>query len=333
VRIRTAYVILLIWKTFFLGAQHFQFSQFYASPTYINPAFTGANVCGRASIIYRNQWSGIPGTFTSYQASVDHYMRAYKSGIGIQLFNDVAGVGSLRTTQISVLYAYEARINKKVMARGGLSFGSVQRRVDYSAFTFGDQIARNSPTTLDVSGDGRTTYFDVGAGGLIYTNNEWIGLAVNHLNTPDQTLLNNISPLPREYKLHGGYRLTIAEHESKLIPYINAVTFAFNYKHQSKFNQLDLGIYYNYNWFVIGAWYRGIPVTKPNKQDPNTDAAIFLIGFNLGRYKMGYSYDYTVSKLTNATSNGSHEISMAYQLCNLKKVKRRKNVLIACPKF
>lgn len=316
-------------------AQHFQFSQFYASPTYINPAFTGANVCGRASIIYRNQWSGIPGTFTSYQASLDHYMRAYKSGIGIQLFNDVAGIGSLRTLQFSVLYAYEAKLNKKVMARGGLSFGSVQRRVDFNAFTFGDQIARKSSTTVDALGEGRTTYFDIGAGVLVYSSTKWLGLAVSHMNKPDQALLNGTSPLPREFRLHGGYKLTIEEHEtsSKLIPYVNAVTLAFNLKNQAKFYQMDVGVYYNINMFVLGLWYRGIPITKPNGQDINTDAVIFLAGLNVGRYKIGYSYDLTISKLNNVNSRGSQEISMSYQLCKSKKIKRKKNVLIACPKF
>src|SRR5205809_7578306 len=98
-----------------MRAQHFQFSQFYAAPTYLNPAFTGANVCSRVSLNYRNQWSGIPGTFTSYQASIDHTLRSYNSGIGLQFFSDKAGLGSLRTNQISLLYAYEAKLNKKII--------------------------------------------------------------------------------------------------------------------------------------------------------------------------------------------------------------------------
>jgi len=327
--------LFLCFGFFSAEAQHFQFSQFYASPTYINPAFTGAGVCGRAAIIYRNQWSGIPGTFTSYQASLDHYMKAYHSGIGIQFFSDEAGLGALKTLQISILYAYEAKLNKKVMARGGLSLGSVQRRVDFDALTFGDQIARNSSTTLDATGQGRVVYFDIGAGGLVYTSDKWIGLAVSHMNRPDQTLLNNVSPLPREFRLHGGYKYTIEEHESssKKGPYIRALTFAFNLKNQSKFTQMDLGVYYNFNWLVLGAWYRGIPLTKPNGQDINNDAIIFLLGLNGGRYKIGYSYDITISKLTNVNSRGSHEISMSYQLCSFKVSKKKKNVLIACPKF
>ncbi len=221
------------------------------------------------------------------------------------------------------------------MGRAGLSLGSVQRSVDYSAFTFGDQIARNSGSSVEGFGDGRAVYFDVGTGILVYTEKEWLGVAVSHLNRPNQSLLDNTSPLPTEFKVHGGYKLTLAEHEStnKKIPYVNLLTLAFNYKHQRKFNQLDLGAYYTKNWLVLGAWYRGIPLSKPNGKDINNDAAVFLIGFNFGTYKFGYSYDYTISKLSNLNSKGSHEISMAYQLCSFKKSKKRKNILISCPKF
>lgn len=316
-------------------AQNYQFSQFYASPTYLNPAFTGANVCSRVSLNYRNQWAGIPGEFNSYQAAIDHSLKSYKSGIGLQFFSDNSGIGNLRTTQISFLYAYETKLNKKLMGRGGLSFGSVQRSVDYNAFTFGDQIARQSSNSLEGFGEGRTNYFDIGAGILIYSASTWFGFSASHLNKPDQTLLNGISPLPAELKFHGGYKLKIEERElgNRAIPHINAVTFAFNFKNQSKFNQLDLGIYYTKNWFVIGAWYRGIPLAKPNGQDVNTDALIFLTGLNFGSYKIGYSYDYTISKLSNLNTSGSHEISLAFQLCSSKKTRKKKNILISCPKF
>src|SRR5688572_6955744 len=134
---RYIYFITVLVMPGLVRSQHYQFSQFYAAPTYLNPAFTGANVCSRVSLNYRSQWSGIPGTFTSYLASYDHYVKSIKSGIGLQFFSDMAGLGGLRTTQVSLLYAYETRLNKKLMGRGGISIGNIQRRVDYSAFTFG----------------------------------------------------------------------------------------------------------------------------------------------------------------------------------------------------
>jgi type IX secretion system PorP/SprF family membrane protein len=333
---RHLYTFFLLLAVCAVHSQHFQFSQFYAAPTYLNPAFTGANVCSRFTLNYRNQWSGIPGTFTSYQGSIDHSLRKIRSGIGLQFFNDKAGLGSLSTTQVSLLYAYEAKLNKKIMGRGGFSIGSVQRKVDYTKLMLGDQVSRgNAPTSLEGFTDNRVSYFDIGAGVLVYSRYAWAGLAASHLNKPDQSLMNGSSPLPTEVRLHAGYKFILeeAEVQDKKLPHNNAVTFSFNYKKQQKFNQIDAGLYYSKSVLVLGIWYRGIPLFKPEKSYSNNDAVIVIMGFTMDKYRIGYSYDFTVSKLNNANTKGSHEISMSYQFCNLKKSKKKKNQLISCPKF
>ena len=48
-----------------------------------------------------------------------------------------------------------------------------------------------------------------------------------------------------------------------------SVTFAFNYRKQDEFNQLDLGAYWQYNPIELGLWYRGIP-TSNKEQLSNT---------------------------------------------------------------
>jgi type IX secretion system PorP/SprF family membrane protein len=316
-------------------AQHFQFSQFYAAPTYLNPAFTGANVCGRLSLNYRNQWSGIPGTFTTYQAAYDHYIRSAKSGIGVQVFHDRAGLGSLNTTQLTGLYAYEARLGKRVMGRGGLALGLIQRQTDLSKYVFADQLRDGTPHSSESFNIIRANYFDIGTGFLVYSQSTWLGFSAAHMNKPNQSLLNGTSPLPTELKFHGGYKFVIEELESSnpRLAVNNFVTIAMNYKKQNKFNQLDAGLYYTKDLFVIGAWYRGLPFFKPEESYANSDALILLLGMNVQKYKVGYSYDFTISKLTNYASHGSHEVSMSYQFCTFKKMKRRRNALISCPKF
>ena len=63
--------------TFVLGlvtitqAQEPQYSQFYAAPLYLNPAFTGNTEGTRFAAIYRNQWPAVSGTFQSVSASLD----------------------------------------------------------------------------------------------------------------------------------------------------------------------------------------------------------------------------------------------------------------------
>jgi type IX secretion system PorP/SprF family membrane protein len=313
-------------------AQHYQFSQFYAAQTYLNPAFAGANVCSRMSLNYRNQWAGIPGGFTTYQLAYDHYLRNAKSGIGFMVFNDKAGLGALKTTQFSMQYAYEVKLNKELMGRGGISFGGVQRSINFNTLTFGDQIARGgaSSSAENLPGD-RIMYFDLGTGVLLYSKNYWGGFSAAHINNPNQSLLDVLSPLPPELKLHGGYRYTIYE-SSGNNKEVEAVTFAFNYKKQRAFNQLDVGAYYSKDFIVFGVWYRGIPFYKPRSGYRNNDAVIMLLGLSVDKFKIGYSYDVTISKLTNVNSLGSHEISMSYQFCNPKK-KKQKRILISCPKF
>lgn len=314
--------------------QHYQFSQFYAAPTYLNPAFTGADVCSRVSLNYRNQWSGIPGGFTTYQASVDHALSRYKGGIGLQFFNDKTGLGGLSTTQMSLLYAYETRINKKLMGRAGISAGGVQRRVNMGSFTFGDQISRRDASSSVEGADAASIkYFALNVGVVVFSRTAWGGVAASNINEPNQSLTGGSSALPAEFKVHGGYKYTFNERVIGNSHERQTLTLAFNYKKQAKYNQIDLGVYFTKDMLVIGCWYRGIPIFKPVREYINNDALVFLFGISVGKYNIGYSYDLTLSKLTNANTKGTHELSMSYQFCKLKKSQKRRLVVVSCPKF
>lgn len=334
---RLYYFFVLCLTVVVARAQHYQFSQFYAAQTYLNPAFTGANVCSRLSMNYRSQWATIPGTFTTYQMAFDHYLRKANSGIGLQFFSDKAGSGGLRSTQFSALYAYELKVNKKFAARAGFSIGGVQRSVDYNSLVFGDQIARGgaSSSVEDLSNI-RKVYFDAGFGMLFYTAQSWAGFSINHITHPDQSLLSeDESRLPSELKIHAGHKFTFDGDETMTNakkPDKNSITVAANYKKQKKFNQLDIGLYYSKNYFVLGAWYRGLPFHRPTPYYRSTDAIVLLLGVSVDKFNIGYSYDITISKLTNIASGGSHEISMSYEFCNPKK-KKKKAILVSCPKF
>ena len=53
-------------------AQDPQFTQFYASPMFLNPAFTGLTYEHRFTANYRNQWPGIKKAFSTYMATYDY---------------------------------------------------------------------------------------------------------------------------------------------------------------------------------------------------------------------------------------------------------------------
>lgn len=332
---KKSYRILLLMLFFAgrLAAQDMHFTQFYSSPLYLNPAFTGADVCSRVSATYRNQWPGISKAYSSYLLSFDHYIPQNNIGIGLLFGNDVAGSGNLKTTVVNPLLAYEMVLTRKITMRVGVQPGFGIRSINFNDLLFGDQIARggSSVPTIETASQSKA-FFDIGAGALAYTKEAWLGFSFYHLNKPNESLIGDPDgTLPVKYSVHGGYKLIINEDEKEEFSR-RSVSAAFNYRGQKEFDQLDVGVYYTQYVFNLGFWYRGIPLLKAYKPGySNNDAVAFIVGVKTDRLNIGYSYDYTISKLTNM-SNGAHEIAVSYQLCKLNK-KKKKRLIVPCPKF
>lgn len=306
-----------------------QFSQFYAASMYLNPAFTGNTKQHRLTGIYRNQWPSITKAFVSYSFSYDYNLSEFNSGIGVIFTNDKAGTGGLRYTNIGGLYSYYFQINRKLMVRLGTKFSYTFRNYDQSKLRFNDQIITGSPATIENLEQG-VSYLDFNGGGLLYSEKFWVGAAFDHLNQPNQSLLDEDTPLPIKASLHGGYKFLIDEGDATGDHGIS-VTAAANYKAQEKWDQVDVGGYFNKDAVTLGFWYRGIPLFKKYKPEyANNDAIILLIGVQSKRLKIGYSYDITISKLYNNTA-GSHEISIIYEYD--KKRRKRKRFFVPCAKF
>ena len=63
----------------------------------------------------------------------------------------------------------------------------------------------------------------------------------------------------------------------------------------------------------------------------NSDAMLFVLGFQKDALRIGYSYDFTISGFLTSSTGGAHEISLRIQLpCIPKKIILNP---IKCPKF
>ncbi len=314
-------------------SQDQQFTQFYAVPTAVSPAFAGASIQNRLSAQYRNQWAAIPGGFSAFNMSFDQFMPNINSGMGLLVNYDKAGTGALRTTAVSFQYAYEARIKRNWFFRPALQFGYVTKNIDFDKLTFYDQMIRDgSQPSLEQGTIRPVNYFDMGAGLLTYGPKFWFGLSAFHNNSPDQSFYNtNESPLARKISAHGGLRIRVKGNSLTRLDHY--MVLAANYLSQQQFDQLDFGFYYEFSPIILGVWYRGLPMKSNGYGYANHDAVAVLLGFQASRYKFGYSYDITVSKLGIGSSAGSHELSLVYQWSSKHNNRSKKIRIMPCAKF
>lgn len=314
-------------------AQDPHFTQFYAAPTYLSPAFAGTTVQNRFALQVRDQWPAIPGAFVSFNMAADQYLGSLNSGIGLIATRDQAGSGALSSTSFTLQYAYEIRLKHKVFLRPALQMGYASRSVDYSKLVFNDQLARGGEVSTYEHYDGRKQgYSDIGSGLLLFTPNMWFGFSLLHMNEPNQSLLEDESPLPRQFNMHGGYRMKLRT-GGMVRKNPQSIVAAFNYRAQGKFDQLDIGGYYEHDPVFAGLWYRGIPVKSYAPGMQNNDAIAVLVGFKAGDWRFGYSYDITISRLA-MNSGGAHEITTILELADKRKKRsmaRRR--VVPCAKF
>ena len=326
-----------VFTTILARSQDQQYTQFYANPMYLSPAFAGTSIQSRVAMSYRNQWPAIPKAFVSYNFAFDHFVSEVNSGVALTVQHDQAGTGGMSYTSAALHYAYEINITRKISIRPALSFGFGSSFLDIDKLTFIDQLARedDGASTLDPDRSRfvqkPVNYPDFGAGLLVFSEAFWFGASVQHLNEPVHSLTGGDTQLPRKLGMHGGVRFKLSDvsafkSRQFLVP-------AFNYQMQGLFDQLDLGFYYEYDPVVIGLWYRGIPLLKNNDYNyVNHDAIAVLVGYEINNMKIGYSYDLTVSKFS-PNSGGAHELTLTMEFASKRNKKRNKRRVMPCAKF
>ncbi len=302
-------------------SQDAEFTQFYANPLYLNPAFAGTHLAPRTTLNYRNQWPGIPSTFITSCFSYDQQIESIHGGVGLMFVNDQMA-SSLRNNRISALYSYQIKVTDKFSVRAGIEGTFWQKQLNYNELTFGDMI---DPVRGFVyqTGDvfveeGTRSGADFSAGMLGFSEKFYIGFAAHHLAEPNESLIsNNQSLLLRKYTAHMGFHLPIKAKSSIINDDVTIISPNILFRRQGSQQHINAGMYVQKGPYVLGSWYR------------LNDALILLFGYDLGLLKIGYSYDLTISALSMATS-GSHEISLQI---NFQSKTKSKTSPISCPSF
>lgn len=314
-------ILSLCLITPLVQAQDIQYSQFYANPLYLNPAMTGASEGTSFGVNYRNQWPGLDQSFVSYSAHVDHYFFGAKSGVGLIFNRSEQSMANLSVSEIGLTYSYRARLGFRSFLRVGGQVSFMDRDAYFGNLVFGSQIDDQTGAIGDFSGenlgeDFRHQFADYSVGVMFNNDNLWLGLSAHHITQPNISFIDNeLSQLPVKFSAHGGYKIDLsgggAKHFLNKSTGNRELTFAFNYKNQGPFQQLDLGTQVNLQPLVLGVWYRGIPVSEANQTTHESIIALVGISVSSG-LSIGYSHDFTLSSLGNANTGGAHEVSLRY---------------------
>jgi type IX secretion system PorP/SprF family membrane protein len=316
-----------------LNAQDVQFSQFYAAPLYLNPAFAGSAHQTRGIFHSRWQWPGLGARYFTSLLSIDSYFHSAKSGVGFMgYFDDQSGI--IKSMRLSGQYSYEITLAPEVFIRPALEFAYYRRSLNYSDLIFSDQVTQYGINTgADIS-NAIVHMADLSTGALLYSKNFWFGATGNHLNRPDESFTRQNARLPVKYTFVSGYKIFISGEKSNINGVKQRQTFLIptvHYKFQGKSDQFDAGIYCLHDIFLAGLWYRGIPFKYYWKELHNNESVVFQGGVKISRISVSYSYDWVVSRLSRAMPNGAHEINITYVYDN--KPRNRPMKRLPCPSF
>lgn len=306
------------------------FSQFFAAPLQLNPGFAGVTSAPRITLNYRNQYPNLPNAYTTYAVSYEQPIPGLNSGIGLSVMSDVAGDGLYKTTRISGIFGYKVRIKRDYVIQFGVEAGIIQSRLDWDRLIFEDNInpdgtedPRVNPYTSEELRPKSLNNIipDISAGILFYTPLFYAGVSIKHLNSPDESFFqvnNNLrAGLPLRFSVHGGWQITLKPGNNKKPSTFISPNLMFT--QQGDFGQINGGVYAGLGSFFGGLWYRHT-FSQP-------DATIILVGLKKGVMRIGYSFDFTISKLANAPggTGGTHEISLSFNLEDSDVFKRKKH--------
>ncbi len=291
-----------------------QLTQYWALPSYYNPAEIGKVDFIHITAGSKLQWIGIKHAPMNFLAMADMPFKFLGKRWGTGLMLQQESVGLFSTQTIAAQLAW-----KKKMLGGTLSVG-IQAGLLNQSFK-GDSIRMPENDQAHTSADdaipkgvvnGRA--LDVAAGVSFTHKWFWAAISATHVTSPTINLKagENEEDLyqfntGRYFYFMGGSNIPVKNTLFEIQPSVLVKT-------DTKFWQFEATARVRYNKFLSGG------VAYRHK-----DAVSAMIGAEFKNFFIGYAYDYPISAISKAT-HGSHELFLNYNVkLNLGEVNRNKH--------
>ena len=346
------WVSILILSMNMLQGQDAQFSQFYGSPMYLNPALTGSHSgTYRLMSSYRTQWHGaIEQPFTTFVAGGDikftlrNKKGSYSGGndraaVGMQFFSDRVGLFDYNTNHISAFGAYHKLLGTHTYLSGGFQLGLGQRGINYEDLTFQDQyngVDQFTQPTAESLPSNSIGYGDLSIGIHIATQPAtdkgfYLGVAYHHFNKPNTSFFDRDLSIGEEFlpftidpklTLHGGFSVR----RSRLLAIQPRAIFI----KQGQASSTIVGSNLKYNFIDLdrvalhlGGWIRA----TDNLTTYQPTDLIISAGFEQRRLLIGFSYDYHLRDISGSSlSQNTFELTISF-------IGEHENEDRICPEF
>ncbi|MCZ2277104.1 MAG: type IX secretion system membrane protein PorP/SprF [Bacteroidia bacterium] len=266
-------------------------SQYMFNGLVLNPAYSGSKDFMSATLMVRKQWAGFEGAPVTQNASIHGPLKKKRIGLGLMISNDKIGITN--QTDIYGSYAFHIPLQKGKLSLG-LQGGFSYFKSVFSELTYWDA---NDPVYQQLSLTNLQPNF--GTGAYYYQEKLYAGFSIPQLLSYDSIQPINfyketIHHQARHFYLNAGYVFTINREflirPSFLVKYVLHAPVQYD---------INLNLLLS-NIFWVGASYR------------SDDAIVAIFEYQVNRkLRIGYSYDYTLSRIRNLSS-GSHEIMIGY---------------------
>ena len=278
-------------------------SQYMMNRFVLNPAIAGNYNHIPINFNIRKQWDGINGAPVTQSLSAHAYL-GHNVGFGGYFFNDVTG--PTRRTGMNVSFSYQLKLNSDFSRK--LSFGL--SGIFFQHFVDKDKLTTNEPDDIAIT-NGFNNQFcpDANFGVYLSQNNKYyLGFSIQNLleMKKDMFDMNHLvnNPVERTYYANGGYIFKLSD------DFVFEPSFLLQFQESTPI-QMDFNGRFGYrNKIWLGGSYR------------MKDAAVVMVGLDFDDFRIGYSYDITMSDIKNYSS-GSHEINLTYRI--FKKSALRQN--------
>ncbi len=304
--IKKLLVAFLVASSFVnIYAQDLHFSQFYSSPLTLNPAHTGSmKEDFRLAGIRRDQWSGIASSFitTALSGEIsfrDGFLNEDKLALGIVLYDDNMGEGTLKSQSLLLSTAYHHTLDAHRLhdLSLGAQIGVMRKRLNEDGLQFENQFqdwefqeSLSNGENFDILNQ---NHFSLHIGALWkYTITPkklryHLGFSTFQITSPSETFLKNgNNELNTRFTIHTGidYRIT-----PKLV-----LSPKFLFMTQSNARDINLGTMLGYefteDFILLGGYWNRL-----------YDSHIGMIGTRIFKnYELKFSYDLTNSSLRDS---------------------------------